>query len=181
MTAGRSNAGTAKQAQLLTFTTIRSATLSCCKAASALTLTLLLLSVWTHVERSYGMFGMSPQVLAEQARRVGITIEAENALEQSAARAAVSKKKKDPGYSLEISSIHRRVKEMMRSRGTTPEAEAVASKGPVYQPLQDAESDLPPGWEARLDESSGETLCLPLSLSLLKAVKVLLTLPGSEG
>lgn len=97
------------------------------------------------------------QVLAEQARRVGITIEAENAQEQSAARAAVSKKKKDPGYSIEISSIHRRVKEMMRSRATTPETEAAASKGPVYQPLQDAESDLPPGWEARLDESSGRT------------------------
>ena len=106
-------------------------------------------------KHSYGLSGATPQVLAEQARRVGITIEAENALEQSAARAAVSKKKKDPGYSLEISSIHRRVKEMMRSRGSTPEAEAVASKGPVYQPLQDAESDLPPGWEARLDESSG--------------------------
>ena len=88
---------------------------------------------------------------------MGITIEAENAQEQSAARAAVSKKKKDPGYSIEISSIHRRVKEMMRSRATTPETEAVASKGPVYQSLQDAESDLPPGWEARLDESSGES------------------------
>ncbi len=88
---------------------------------------------------------------------MGITIEAENAQEQSAARAAVSKKKKDPGYSMEISSIHRRVKERMRSRATTPETEAVASKGPVYQPLQDAESDLPPGWEARLDESSGES------------------------
>ena len=89
---------------------------------------------------------------------MGITIEAENAQEQSAARAAVSKKKKDPGYSIEISSIHRRVKEMMRSRATTPETEAATSKGPVYQPLQDAESDLPPGWEARLDESSGESL-----------------------
>jgi len=96
------------------------------------------------------------QVLAEQARRVGITIEAENALEQSAARAAVSKKKKDPGYSLEISSIHRRVKEMMRSRATTPETEAAASKGPAYQPLQDGNSELPPGWEARVDEGSGD-------------------------
>ena len=46
---------------------------------------------------------------------------------------------------------------MMRSRATTPESEAVTSKGPVYQTLQDAESDLPPGWEARLDESSGES------------------------
>lgn len=77
--------------------------------------------------------------------------------DRSAARAAVSKKKKDPGYSIEISSIHRRVKEMMRSRATTPETEAVPSKSPVYQPLQYAESDLPPGWEARLDESSGES------------------------
>ena len=48
------------------------------------------------------------QVLAEQARRVGISIEAENAVQQSAARAAVSRKKQDAGYSLEISSIHRR-------------------------------------------------------------------------
>ena len=95
------------------------------------------------------------QVLAEQARRLGITIEAENALEKSAARAAVSKKKKDPGYSLEISSIHRRVKEMMKSRGTAPEAEASASRGASYQPLQDSDSALPSGWEARTDEGSG--------------------------
>ena len=95
------------------------------------------------------------QVLAEQARRVGLTIEAENALEQSAARAALSKKKKDPGYSLEISSIHRRVKEMMKSHATTPEAEASASTGPSYQPLQEPDSALPSGWEARMDEGSG--------------------------
>lgn len=97
------------------------------------------------------------QVLAEQARRVGISIEAENAVEQSAARAALSKKKKDPGYSLEISSIHRRVKEMMRSRATPSDADASASKGSAYQSLQNAESALPPGWEARLDEHSGGT------------------------
>lgn len=90
---------------------------------------------------------------------MGLTIEAENALEQSAARAALSKKKKDPGYSLEISSIHRRVKEMMKSRSTAPEAEAAASKGPSYQPLQGPDSALPPGWEARMHESSGIWLC----------------------
>lgn len=94
------------------------------------------------------------QVLAEQARRLGITIEAENALENSAARAAVSKKKKDPGYSLEISSIHRRVKEMMRA-WPAHEAEASASRGASYQPIQDSASALPSGWEARTDDSSG--------------------------
>lgn len=99
------------------------------------------------------------QVLAEQARRLGITIEAENALENSAARAAVSKKKKDPGYSLEISSIHRRVKEMMKSRATAPEAEASASRSASNQPLQDSDSALPSGWEARTDESSGVLCC----------------------
>ena len=99
------------------------------------------------------------QVLAEQARRLGITIEAENALENSAARAAVSKKKKDPGYSLEISSIHRRVKEMMKSRATAPEAEASASRSALHQPLQDSETALPSGWEARTDESSGVLCC----------------------
>ncbi|KAL3148494.1 hypothetical protein ABBQ38_013936 [Trebouxia sp. C0009 RCD-2024] len=96
------------------------------------------------------------QVLAEQARRLGIVIEAENALENSAARAAVSKKKKDPGYSLEISSIHRRVKEMMKAR-TAPEAEASAGRGTSYQPVQESASALPSGWEARTDESSGRT------------------------
>lgn len=45
---------------------------------------------------------------------MGISIEAENAVQQSAARAAVSRKKQDAGYSLEISSIHRRsVHELM--------------------------------------------------------------------
>lgn len=97
------------------------------------------------------------QVLAEQARRLGIVIEAENALENSAARAAVSKKKKDPGYSLEISSIHRRVKEMMKAR-TAPEAEASAGRGTSYQPVQESASALPSGWEARTDESSGGPL-----------------------
>ena len=102
---------------------------------------------------------LTVQVLAEQARRLGIAIEAENALENSAARAAVSKKKKDPGYSLEISSIHRRVKEMMKSRGTAPEAEASGTRGTSHQPLQDSESALPSGWEARTDGSSGVLCC----------------------
>lgn len=99
------------------------------------------------------------QVLVEQARRLGVVIEAENAVENSAARAAVSKKKKDPGYSLEISSIHRRVKEMMKLRGTAPEAEASASRGASYQPLQNSDPALPSGWEARTDESSGVLSC----------------------
>lgn len=99
------------------------------------------------------------QVLVEQARRLGVVIEAENALENSAARAAVSKKKKDPGYSLEISSIHRRVKEMMKSRGTAPEAEASASRGASHPPLQTPDPALPSGWEARTDDSSGALSC----------------------
>ena len=36
-----------------------------------------------------------------------------------------------------------------------PEAEA-ASRDSSYQPLQDTESDLPPGWESRKDEGSGQ-------------------------
>lgn len=100
------------------------------------------------------------QVLAEQARRVGISIEAENAVEQSAARAAVSRKKQDAGYSLEISSIHRRVKQMMKSR--TAEAEPV-SRSASYQALPEAEPDLPPGWESRLDDASGPTSCKHMS------------------
>ena len=93
---------------------------------------------------------------------MGLSIEAENAQEQSAARAAVSKRKKDPGYSLEISSIHRRVKEMMKSRAAAPEVATSTASKQAYQPLQDPESDLPPGWEARKDETSGQ-LHLPSS------------------
>ena len=47
------------------------------------------------------------QVLAQQARETGLVIEASNAAAQSAARAAAIKKKRDPGYSADISSIHR--------------------------------------------------------------------------
>ena len=117
-----------------------------------------------YVHTSQTFIDTCMQVLAEQARRVGITVEAENALENSAARAAVSKKKKDPGYSLEISSIHRRVKEMMKSRGTAPEAEASASRGASLQPPQDSDSALPSGWEARTDESSGVLCCHMLQM-----------------
>ena len=114
-------------------------------------------------------------MLAEQARRVGLTIEAKNAVEQSAARAALSKKKKDPGYSLEISSIHRRVKEMMKSRAATSEAEPSASRGASYQPLQEPDSPLPPGWEARTDEGSGVHLCsssCPVSVHFMQDAPV---------
>ena len=89
---------------------------------------------------------------------MGISIEAENAVEQSAARAAVSRRKQDAGYSLEISSIHRRVKQMMKSR--TAEAEP-SGRSATSQALPEAQPDLPPGWESRLDEASGhrQTSC----------------------
>lgn len=38
-----------------------------------------------------------------------------------------------------------------------PEAEP-ASKVTSYQPLQDTDQALPPGWESRTDETSGEHL-----------------------
>ena len=85
---------------------------------------------------------------------MGLTIEAENAQEQSAARAAVSKRKKDPGYSLEISSIHRRVKEMMKSRAAAPEAATSTASKQAYQTMQDPEIDLQTGCEARKHETS---------------------------
>lgn len=73
-----------------------------------------MLSTIKHLHTALASIVVCWQVLAEQARRVGISIEAENAVQQSAARAAVSRKKQDAGYSLEISSIHRRsVHELM--------------------------------------------------------------------
>eukprot|EP00891_Asterochloris_glomerata_P005930 jgi/Astpho2/5930/Aster-02418 len=110
------------------------------------------------------------QVLAQQARETGLVIEASNAAAQSAARAAASKKKRDPGYSADISSIHRRVKEAWRSK-QGPEAgraaglpsagdkrEGGGSAGSLAGSGDDRlEQPLPPGWEARHDETSGRT------------------------
>ena len=86
------------------------------------------------------------QVLAEQCRRLGVDIEA--SISQTAALAqasnGVSVNKKKPGWNLDISSIHRRIKDDIRnsssSSGSRVQASGAASESPEQLPL-------PPGWE----------------------------------
>ncbi|KAK9818315.1 hypothetical protein WJX72_010447 [[Myrmecia] bisecta] len=83
------------------------------------------------------------QVLVEQCRRLGINIEpTASAPSSAAARSAASKAKKNDVASLEISSIHRRVKDLMRERMQAP---------------KQAEAPLPAGWEQSTDPTTGKT------------------------
>ena len=99
---------------------------------------------------------MCGQVLAEQARRLGIAVENQTKArwqQSSRAKSASRKRGQDLGGALAISSIHQRVRNMMKARvddgfrDASPPA--VATAGPS--------SPLPQGWEARQDPSSGRT------------------------
>jgi hypothetical protein len=83
---------------------------------------------------------MLVQVLAEQCRRLGIDVEASSAhiAALSEPRGAARKK---AAWNLDISSIHRRVKEDLRS---TQRARAAAASDP---PPYTGDSTLPAGWE----------------------------------
>ncbi len=81
------------------------------------------------------------QVLSEQCRRLGIGIEASSAhiAALSEARGVARKK---PAWNLDISSIHRRIKEDMR---TSQRTKTGAGEPPPYN----GDSSLPPGWEVQ--------------------------------
>lgn len=90
----------------------------------------------------------SVQVMAEQARRLGIVIE-EQPRQKSPSRSSAAPAKKKPrdlGGALEISTIHRRVRNFMKAQGSSPPESSAA----VY-------ARLPPGWEERIDLASGRT------------------------
>ena len=82
------------------------------------------------------------QVLAEQCRRLGVDIEASSAqtaaLALAGSGAPVGKKK--PAWNLDISAIHRRIKDEVRAGGGRSGAGAPASQSSEQSPL-------PPGWE----------------------------------
>ena len=83
-------------------------------------------------------------MLAEQCRRLGVDIEASSsqaaALTQASNGASVSRKK--PAWNLDISSIHRRIKDDIRNSSSSSRVQAsgAASQSPEQLPL-------PPGWE----------------------------------
>ncbi|BDA46239.1 probable phosphoinositide phosphatase SAC9 [Coccomyxa sp. Obi] len=90
------------------------------------------------------------QVLSEQCRRLGIDIEASSAHIAALSEARGTARKK-PAWNLDISSIHRRIKEDMRSSQRAKTNSPAPSDPPPYS----GDSSLPPGWEARRDEVTG--------------------------
>ena len=82
------------------------------------------------------------QVLSEQCRRLGIDIEASSAHIAALSEARGIARKK-PAWNLDISSIHRRIKEDMRS-SQRPKT------GTGDPPPYNGDSSLPPGWEVTL-------------------------------
>ena len=83
------------------------------------------------------------QVLSEQCRRLGIDIEASSAHIAALSEARGNPARKKPAWNLDISSIHRRIKEDMRTnlRAKT------GSPAPSDPPPCSGNSSLPPGWE----------------------------------
>ena len=89
------------------------------------------------------------QVLAEQARRLGIRIES-----SKLSRPPQDKKNqqqnrgrpRDLNGALEISNVHQRVRKFMANKGTESPQDSQTNKIP---------EQLPFGWEERLDPSSG--------------------------
>ena len=82
------------------------------------------------------------QVLAEQCRRLGVDIEASSV--QTAALALAGNGtpvgKKKPAWNLDISAIHRRIKDEVRASGGRSGAGAPTAQSSEQSPL-------PPGWE----------------------------------
>ena len=93
---------------------------------------------WNHV-----------QVMSEQSRRLGILVENELPQRRVSPRAPSRRKQRDLGGALEISSIHRRVRGMMRAKGVQPVGARAPSPPPAAQ--------LPAGWEERTDPASGRS------------------------
>ncbi len=107
-----------------------------------------------------GLSCSAAQVLAEQCRRLGVDVEASSsqtaALAQASNGATVSKKK--PSWNLDISSIHRRIKDDIRNSSSSSRVQAsgAASESPEQLPL-------PPGWE--VSNCSMQVMChlLPIT------------------
>ena len=85
-------------------------------------------------------------MLAEQCRRLGVDIEASSsqaaALTQASNGVSVSRKK--PSWNLDISSIHRRIKDDIRNSSSSSSSRVQASGAALESPEQ---LPLPPGWE----------------------------------
>lgn len=86
------------------------------------------------------------QVLSEQCRRLGIDIEASSAHIAALSEARGIARKK-PAWNLDISSIHRRIKEDLRTvnQQRSRAAGATGADPPPYK----GDSSLPPGWEVK--------------------------------
>lgn len=78
-------------------------------------------------------------MLAEQCRRLGISIESAPSNEGGTDGGSVARKKKD-GSASDIAGIHQMVKDMMRYKGGAPGG---TSEPPPYP----GDASLPPGWE----------------------------------
>lgn len=88
------------------------------------------------------------QVLAEQARRLGLRIENHSfkqGPQDKPLQNNVRGKQRDLNGALEISNIHQRVRKFMATRGGESQAENLIEKPET----------LPFGWEERLDPGSG--------------------------
>ena len=83
------------------------------------------------------------QILAEQARRLGLQIENQpRARPVSSTVQTAARKPRDLGSALEISTIHQRVRNLMKAKNT--ESGLPQTLPPTVQPL-------PKGWEERFD------------------------------
>lgn len=85
-------------------------------------------------------------MLAEQCRRLGIDVEASSAhmaalSSDSGSRGGVAGKM--PGWNLDLSIIHRRIKEDQRNKQRNNAAAGAAAEPPPYS----GDASLPPGWE----------------------------------
>ena len=86
---------------------------------------------------------MAVQILAEQARRLGLLIENQPRVRPvSSSLQPAARKPRDLGSALEISTIHQRVRNLMKAKNT--EFTLPQNPTPTVQPL-------PKGWEERFD------------------------------
>ena len=91
-------------------------------------------------------------MLAEQARRLGISVENEQAKrlpQEKLPQQAQRGRQRDLNSALEISNIHQRVKKFMANKGSEPGTEAASDNS------QERSGQLPFGWEERVDPGSG--------------------------
>ena len=85
-------------------------------------------------------------MLAEQCRRLGVEVEASSSQAAAVAQASngASASRKKPGWNLDISSIHRRIKDDIRSSSGNNSSSRLQASGASESPEQ---MPLPPGWE----------------------------------